>query len=88
MQAQRGSTAGLLQPTGTNAAGIQSNGPYRKRKRVLTITLRSAPAAEHALDNTMLRWHGEQISRWDKDLQERSMHKLIPHQALPQIVIF
>ena len=59
MQAQSGSTTGVKQRTGSNAGGIQSNGPFRQRKRVPTMALISTSAAERVSDNTLLRWHRE-----------------------------
>ena len=69
MQFQRGSASGPQQGTSVNA--VQSYGRYRQRRRVpITISI-SHPAAERAADNTLLRWHRQQISRWDAYLDER-----------------
>lgn len=58
MQARGGSTSGAQLIPGSNSAGIQSYGPYRQRKRVLTVAIMT-PGAERALDNSLLRWHWE-----------------------------
>lgn len=71
MEYRRGSTSGVQQGTGFNAAGIQSGGPYRQRKRVLTMALMSVPAAEPTSDNTLLRRHRERFSWWDECFNRR-----------------
>ena len=79
---------GAQQEMGANAAVIQPYGPYRQRRRVPIMVPRFPPAAERASDNTLLRWHREQISRWVESFNEKKNVVLMVHQALLQIVIF